>query len=360
MNLPLNTVLQGNCLGVLEKLPEASVDMVFADPPYNLQLNDTLYRPDNSRVDSVDEGWDQFADYAAYDDFLRRWLQAVRRVLKPNGCLWVIGTYHNIFRVGTCLQDLGFWILNDVIWQKANPMPNFRGTRLTNAHETLIWCTPSPKARYTFHYDRMKSFNDDVQMRSDWFIPLCGGAERLRNDDGQRLHPTQKPEALLQRVLLMTTNPGDVVLDPFFGSGTTGAVAKKLGRHYIGIEVDPTYIAAAEERLASIEPISELYLDFPKSKQDNVKIPFGVIVEAGLLEPGDYLYDEDGHQEAVVGADGTITWQNSRGSIHKIGAKALQTDRCNGWLYWHYRQDGELKPIDMLRDKLKQTWTEAA
>src|SRR6185437_8124530 len=228
-------ILNGDCLEEMAGLPEASIDLVFADPPYNLQLRGELQRPDQSRVDGVDADWDKFAGFAEYDRFTRDWLGAARRLLKPDGALWVIGTYHNVFRIGAILQDLGFWMLNDVVWRKSNPMPNFRGRRFTNAHETLLWCARGRESKYTFNYEAMKALNDELQMRSDWFIPVCGGPERLKGGDGAKAHPTQKPEALLHRVILASTRPGDTVLDPFFGTGTTGAVAKRLGRGFIGI-----------------------------------------------------------------------------------------------------------------------------
>src|SRR5580700_709386 len=247
-------IVIGDCVAAMAALPAASVDLVFADPPYNLQLKGDLKRPDDSRVDAVDDDWDKFASFADYDAFTRAWLSACRRVLKPAATLWVIGSYHNIFRVGAILQDLGFWILNDVVWRKSNPMPNFRGRRFTNAHETLLWCAADREARYTFNYEAMKALNDELQMRSDWLIPICGGPERLKGDDGKKAHPTQKPEALLHRVLMASSRPGDIVIDPFCGTGTTGAVAKRLGRRFLGIERDPSYATLARQRIAAVRP----------------------------------------------------------------------------------------------------------
>jgi modification methylase len=353
MTLPLDTILQGDCIAQMEALPAKSVDLVFADPPYNLQLGGELLRPNNSRVDGVDDDWDRFDSFRDYDDFTRRWLAAARRVLKDDGALWVIGSYHNIFRVGASLQDLGFWMLNDIVWRKSNPMPNFRGTRFTNAHETLIWCAKSAESRYTFNYEAMKALNDDLQMRSDWTIPLCTGSERLKND-GTKVHPTQKPEMLLYRVLMATTKPGDVVLDPFFGTGTTGAVAKKLKRHFIGCERDPDYIKAAQERISKVRPVSELSLLSTPSKKSEPRIPFGTVVERGLLEVGTVLYGNGKDSlTAKVRADGTLISADHRGSIHKVGALVQNAPACNGWTFWHLKQGDELVPIDVLRQKIR-------
>ena len=350
---PRNVIFKGDCIEHMSALPEACVDVVFADPPYNLQLAKELLRPDNSRVDGVDEGWDKFQNLAAYDTFTRDWLSAARRVLKPNGTLWVIGSYHNIFRVGSLLQDLDFWMLNDVIWRKTNPMPNFRGRRFTNAHETLIWCARSEKSKYTFNYDSMKALNDDIQMRSDWLLPICNGGERLKNDDGRKAHPTQKPEALLYRVVMASTRVGDLILDPFFGTGTTGAVAKQLRRDFIGIEREQEYIDIAEERLSRVRPIEETSLLETPSKRDQPRIPFGWLVERGLLRPGEVLYGPRRRYTAKVRADGTIISAENRGSIHKIGAAVQGADACNGWTFWHLDIEGKLVPIDVLRQKLR-------
>jgi modification methylase len=348
--LPLNRIIVGDCIPTLTGLPEASVDLIFADPPYNLQLNNELFRPDNSRVDGVDDDWDKFASFEAYDAFTRDWLKACRRVLKPTGSLWVIGSYHNIFRVGAALQDLGFWVLNDVIWRKTNPMPNFRGRRFTNAHETLIWASMGPKARYTFNYDAMKALNEELQMRSDWLFPICSGAERLKQDCGRKTHPTQKPEALLHRVILASSHLGDVVLDPFLGSGTTAVVAKRLGRAFIGIERDPLYADAATERLAAFEPFPRDSLQVAKGKRAEPRVAFGALVELGLIAPGTVLYDSTARHEAKVRADGSITCAGAEGSIHKIGAHVQGALACNGWTFWHFEADGRLKPIDALRE----------
>ncbi|MEW5728689.1 MAG: site-specific DNA-methyltransferase [Pseudomonadota bacterium] len=353
MSLPLDTILQGDCIAHMEALPAKSVDLVFADPPYNLQLGGELLRPNNSRVDGVDDEWDRFASFGDYDDFTRRWLKAARRILKDDGTLWVIGSYHNIFRVGAALQDLHYWILNDIIWRKTNPMPNFRGTRFTNAHETLIWCAKSAEARYTFNYDAMKALNDDLQMRSDWTIPLCTGGERLKNG-GAKVHPTQKPEALLYRVLMASTKPGDVVVDPFFGTGTTGAVAKKLNRRYIGIERDPDYIAAAHERIARVRAVTDLSLLASPSKRSEPRVPFGTVVERGLLEPGEVLFGGPRYSyNAKVRADGTLISAEHRGSIHKVGALVQGAPACNGWTFWHLKREDEYVPIDVLRQKIR-------
>ena len=356
--LPLDMILQGDCLEHLRALPDASIDLVFADPPYNLQLKGELHRPDQSKVDAVDDDWDKFDSFAAYDAFTRAWLAEARRVLKPTGTLWVIGSYHNIFRVGTALQDIGFWILNDIIWRKTNPMPNFRGTRFANAHETLIWAARDEKATgYTFNYQAMKALNEDVQMRSDWSLPLCNGHERVKGADGRKLHPTQKPESLLHRVLLSASNRGDVVLDPFFGTGTTGAVAKQLGRHFIGIEAEADYAEAAMQRIGRVEPLDADSLDITQSAKSQPRVPFGTLVERGLVKPGTQLFGPARRYQARVRADGSLKLGRAKdaptGSIHKIGAAAQGAQACNGWTFWHYKDGDRLVPIDNLRQKLR-------
>ena len=346
----LNTILNGDCVAALERLPEKSVDVVFADPPYNLQLDGDLHRPDQSKVDAVDDHWDQFESFAAYDAFTRAWLLAARRVLKPNGTIWVIGSYHNIFRVGATMQDLGFWILNDVVWRKTNPMPNFRGRRFQNAHETMIWATRDQKAKgYTFNYEAMKAANDDVQMRSDWLFPICTGAERLKDDKGDKLHPTQKPEALLARIMLASTKPGDVVLDPFFGSGTTGAVAKRLGRNFVGVDREQVYIDAANERIAAVQPMAVEDLATMSSKRAEPRVAFVSLIDAGVMKPGATLYDSRKRWAAKVRADGTLAVGDVAGSIHRVGAAVQGLDACNGWTFWHYERNGGLTQIDELR-----------
>lgn len=348
-----NSVLHGDCAALMKRLPAGHADMVFADPPYNLQLGGELTRPNNTRVDGVDDAWDHFDSPADYDTFTEAWLSSARHALKDNGSLWVIGTYHNIFRVGTILQDLGFWILNDVVWRKTNPMPNFRGRRFTNAHETLLWCAKDKTARYTFNYDAMKNLNDEIQMRSDWLLPLCSGHERLRDDAGVKAHPTQKPEALLHRVVLASSNVGDLVLDPFFGSGTTGAVAKKLGRRYLGIDSNKRYVELARSRLRRVRRIAETELLETPSKREQPRIPFGWLVERGLLEPGETLYAPGRRHAARVRADGTVAIARDRGSIHKMGAAVQGAPACNGWVFWHIDVEGSLVPIDVLRQKLR-------
>ncbi len=351
-------IIVGDCIEALARLPEKCADLVFADPPYNLQLGGELTRPDNSRVDGVDAAWDQFASFADYDAFTRAWLAACRRVLKDDGALWVIGSYHNIFRVGAALQDLGFWILNDVIWRKTNPMPNFKGTRFTNAHETLIWAAKSRGGRrYAFNYDAMKMANDELQMRSDWSMPLCTGEERIKDAAGEKAHPTQKPEALLHRVILASTRVGDVIVDPFFGVGTTGAAAKRLGRQFIGIERDPGYAAIAEKRISQIAPSSFEDLQVSESRRSEPRVPFGQIVEAGLLRPGDLVWSPKGDHAAKVRADGSLAIGALSGSIHKMGAIADRQSACNGWTYWHVRTDAGLAPIDVLRAKVREAMT---
>ena len=346
----LDRVIVGDCVEELAALPEGIADLVFADPPYNLQLEGELLRPNNTRVDGVDDDWDKFASLESYDAFTRDWLTACRHVLKPEGALWVIGSYHNIFRVGAVLQDLGYWILNDVIWRKTNPMPNFRGRRFTNAHETLIWAAHGPETRYTFNYEAMKALNDDLQMRSDWLFPICSGSERLKDRKGKKAHPTQKPEALLHRVLLAASEKGDVVLDPFFGTGTTGAAAKRLGRHWIGIERDPAYAKIARKRIADTEQLDDETLEISRGKRGAPRVPFGALLDLGILNAGTTLYDPRAKHEARVRADGTIACKGEQGSIHKIGAHVQGATACNGWTFWHYEAEGELKPIDELRD----------
>ncbi len=358
MAFPAETIIQGDCLEELAKLPDRSVDLVFADPPYNLQLGGELLRPDNSKVDAVDDDWDRFESFEAYDAFTKAWLRQCRRVLKDDGALWVIGSYHNIFRVGATLQDLGFWLLNDIVWRKSNPMPNFKGTRFTNAHETLIWAAKSRGGRrYTFNYDAMKMANDELQMRSDWTLPLCTGEERLKDASGAKAHPTQKPEALLHRVILSSTRPGDLVLDPFFGTGTTGAAAKRLGRRFIGIEREESYIRAATDRIARVAPAAPEEVLVTGSKKSEPRIPFGQIVEAGLLRAGDILYDPKGRNAARVRADGSLVVGEVTGSIHKVGALVQSAPACNGWTYWHFKTDKGLAPIDVLRARVRSQTT---
>jgi modification methylase len=349
--LPFDEILMGDCIAEMARLPDKSVDMIFADPPYNLQLGGDLFRPEGSRVDAVDDDWDKFDSLATYDDFTREWLAEARRVLKDNGTIWVIGSYHNIFRVGALLQDAEFWILNDVIWRKANPMPNFRGTRFTNAHETLIWCAKDEKARYTFNYRAMKALNDDLQMRSDWVLPICSGQERVKGEDGVKAHPTQKPESLLYRILLACTKPGDVVLDPFFGTGTTGAVARRLGRRWIGIEREPSYVKVARERIASTLPLDESAMQVVPDKRSAPRVAFGLLVESGMVAPGTMLTDSKRRWQAKVCADGSIACEAHAGSIHKVGAALQDAPSCNGWSFWHVEEAGKLQPIDTLRQR---------
>ena len=353
LDLPLDAVLVGDCVAMLRLLPPASVHAIFADPPYNLQLKGALRRPDDSLVDAVDDHWDQFSDFAAYDAFTREWLLECRRVLRKDGTLWVIGSYHNVFRLGTAVQDLGFWILNDIVWRKANPMPNFRGRRFTNAHETLIWAAHGPESRYRFNYAATKALNDDLQMRSDWYFPLCTGAERLRGLDGLKLHPTQKPEALLHRIIVACTAPGEVVLDPFLGTGTTAAVAKRLGRRFIGIEREEAYAAAARARIAAVEPVPAASALALPGRREQPRIAFGVLVEQGLVPPGSTLMDRNRRWRATVGADGTLRCGQASGSIHKVGAEVQAAPSCNGWTFWHTEsREGRLRLLDELRQEI--------
>ncbi len=346
--LSLDRIIRDDCIAAMASLPDASVDMVFADPPYNLQLGGDLFRPEGGRVDAVDNDWDKFETFAAYDAFTAAWLSEARRILKPNGTLWVIGSYHNIFRVGATLQDAGFWILNDIVWRKANPMPNFKGTRFTNAHETLIWASRDEGSKYTFNYRAMKSLNDELQMRSDWTFPICGGQERIKRD-GTKAHPTQKPEALLYRILLACTLPGDIVLDPFFGTGTTGAVARRLGRHWIGIERDATYCDVARERIEAALPLDESAVTTMMSPKSQPKVAFGTLVETGAIAPGTRVFDVKRRWTATVRADGSLGMDAEAGSIHKLGAQVQGAPSCNGWTFWHFDAQGGIKPIDALR-----------
>ncbi len=360
-SLPRDAILIGDCVAEMEALPEASVDLVFADPPYNLQLEGALSRPDQSVVDAVDDEWDKFADFAEYDAFTRRWLAAARRVMKPAATIVVIGSYHNIFRVGAILQDLGFWILNDIVWRKANPMPNFRGRRFTNAHETMIWAARGPDAKaYTFNYETLKAGNEDLQVRSDWFLPICGGSERLRDASGRKTHPTQKPEALLARLLLAATNAGDLVLDPFFGSGTTGAAARRLGRSFIGIERDSVYAEAARQRIDAVEPYAEDSVAAAPTRRSEPRVAFLSVVEAGLARPGERLVDAGRRHSATVRADGALALGPAVGSIHKIGALVQGLPACNGWTFWHIERGGRLTLIDELRASMRAAMREAA
>jgi modification methylase len=348
VELPLDQIIMGDCIEAMRALPDACIDMVFADPPYNLQLGGDLFRPEGGRVDAVDNDWDKFDSLRAYDEFSRAWLTEARRILKPTGTLWVIGSYHNIFRVGSVLQDEGFWILNDIIWRKVNPMPNFKGTRFTNAHETLIWASKGENAKYTFNYRAMKTLNDELQMRSDWSFPICGGQERIKRN-GTKAHPTQKPEALLYRILLACTKPGDIVLDPFFGTGTTGAVAKRLGRHFIGLERELDYVDVAQERIAAALPLDESAVRTMQADTAAPRVAFGTLVETGYIQPGTQVCDLKRRWTATVRADGSLVHDTGAGSIHKLGATLQGAPSCNGWTFWHYETPDGLKPIDALR-----------
>ncbi|NIJ07822.1 modification methylase [Sphingomonas vulcanisoli] len=349
--LPFDTIIAGDCIAEMAKLPDKCIDMIFADPPYNLQLGGDLFRPDGSQVDAVDDDWDKFDTFATYDRFTRLWLAEARRILKDDGTIWVIGSYHNIFRVGVGLQDAGFWVLNDIVWRKANPMPNFKGTRFTNAHETMIWAAKSAKSRYTFNYRAMKALNDDVQMRSDWELPICGGQERLKDEDGTKTHPTQKPESLLYRVMLAASRPGDIVLDPFFGTGTTGAVARRLRRRWIGIEREPKYIAAAHERIAGTLPLDESAMEGMPERKGQKRVAFGLLVESGVIAPGTRLCDARRRWHAEVKMDGSLVHETLAGSIHKVGAMLQGAPSCNGWSFWHIEEAGGLVAIDALRQR---------
>lgn len=358
--LPLNRILAGDCIDVMNGLPANSVDLIFADPPYNLQLKGDLHRPDNSKVDAVDDDWDQFASFDVYDRFTIDWLTAAKRLLKPHGAMWVIGSYHNIFRVGTAMQNAGLWILNDVVWRKSNPMPNFRGMRLTNAHETMIWASKCEKSKYTFNYEALKALNEGIQMRSDWVLPICNGHERLKDENGDKAHPTQKPESLLHRVLVGSTNQGDVVLDPFFGTGTTGAVAKMLGRDFIGIEREAAYRKVAQKRVDNARKYDIGALAVSTSKRAEPRVPFGQLVERGMLRPGEILSSLNGRHQAKVRADGTLISEDTRGSIHQVGAALEGAPSCNGWTFWSFQRDGKMIPIDLLRQQIRSEMNQSA
>ena len=347
-----NKIINGDSLKELKKIPSETFDLIFADPPYNLQLKNELSRPDRSRVKAVDDKWDKFESFKSYDEFTIDWLTECRRILKKNGAIWIIGSYHNIFRVGYIVQDLGFWILNDVIWNKNNPMPNFRGTRFTNAHETLIWASKSEKSKYTFNYQSLKCLNDDLQMRSTWNLPICSGKERLKSN-GVKIHSTQKPESLLHRIVLASSNKNDFVLDPFLGSGTTAVVSKKLGRNYFGIEKEKNYFDAANKRLKNTKIIENEYLDTLENNRTKPRIPFGSLVEMGLIRPGTKIYDQKKKINAKIMVDGSIKYHQSEGSIHKVAAQIIGAESCNGWTYWHYESGNSLKPIDHLRQRLR-------
>ena len=359
--LPLNEISIGDSIELLSKLPDASIDLVFADPPYNLQLEGALSRPDQSLVDAVDDDWDKFSSFADYDTFTRAWLAQARRVMKPDATIFVIGSYHNIFRVGAIMQDLGFWILNDIVWRKANPMPNFRGRRFTNAHETMIWASRSASGKaYTFNYEALKAGNEDCQVRSDWFLPICTGAERLKDENGRKTHPTQKPESLLARVIMSASKPDDVVLDPFFGSGTTGAVAKRLRRSFIGLERDETYAKAARARITAVEPLPADAVAIAPTRRSEPRVAFASVVEAGLIKPGAILVDEKHRYRAVVRVDGSLALSQIVGSIHKVGALAQGLPACNGWTFWHVENRAGLVCIDDMRATIRAQMKEAA
>ncbi len=349
-----NQIILGDSIKEMKKLKDHSVDLIFADPPYNLQLKDTLYRPDQTTVEAVTQDWDKFNTYKEYDQFTNAWLSECKRVLKKGGALWVIGSYHNILRVGSTIQDEGLWILNDIIWHKTNPMPNFRGTRFTNAHETLLWCTTSREAKYTFNYQNLKELNEGKQMRSDWYIPICSGKERLRKDNNQRSHPTQKPEALLYRILLASTNKGDLVLDPFSGSGTTAVVAKKLQRNFIGIEKDKDYVKLSKERLKNTKVLKEEVVTIAKSRKELPKVPFGELVEQGIIPPGAVLTDKKERFKATVSIDGTLKIKDLSGSIHQMGAKIQGLPSCNGWDFWHVKDKSKSILLDEIRSNYRK------
>ena len=352
----LNKIIQGNNVDILNKMPEKSVDLIFADPPYNLQLKNELLRPNQTVVAGVDDQWDKFSSFEIYDKFTKDWLLACKRVLKDTGTIWVIGSYHNIYRVGAIMQDVGFWFLNDIVWVKNNPMPNFKGTRFNNAHETMLWASKNEKAKFTFHYKAMKTYNDDLQMRSDWHIPICSGKERLKVD-GQKAHSTQKPQELLTRIILATSNPGDVVLDPFMGSGTTAAVAKLLGRDFIGTEREEFYVEHATKRVAKVKPIDIDYLSY-KIEEKPPKVPFGNLIEKQMIKIGEKLYSKDKKFSATVLANASIETKEITASIHKLSANLLNKPSNNGWKFWYVERKGKLVCIDDLRSEYIKKYIE--
>lgn len=368
-NIKKDQIIPGECVEVLNSLPEKSVDLIFADPPYNLQLENTLWRPNMTQVNGVDDQWDQFDSFETYDVFSRNWLQACKRVLKDTGTIWVIGSYHNIYRIGKIMQDLGFWILNDVIWIKTNPMPNFRGVRLTNAHETLIWASKHKGSKYTFNNHAMKGFNEEKQLRSDWVIPrefvlpICSGSERLKLN-GEKVHSTQKPEALLFRVIISSSKKGDIVLDPFFGTGTTGAVAKQLHRHWIGIEQEDKYISIAQERIDNIEPkvpepLAKDIFNVSDKNRLAPKVGFANLIEVNYLSPGQKLYFQKKlHKEAYIKPDGKLRLPDGfEGSIHQAGKYLMNGSPCNGWQNWYFKSQGnELIVINKLRENYREKY----
>ena len=350
---PLNQVIAGDSIDVMQTLPNNFADLVFVDPPYFLQLNHGLTRPDQSNVDGVHQNWDKFDDFAHYDAFTDAWLSGCKDIMKENASLWVIGSYHNIYRIGKILQDHGFWIINDIIWVKSNPMPNFKGTRFTNAHEILLWAVKSPSAKYHFNYHSLKNMNDDLQMRSDWHLPLCTGTERLKDGDGKKAHPTQKPESLLYRIISACTQPGQTIFDPFAGTGTSLAVAKKLGRQFIGIERDQDYLKAINARLDDTPaPQENIEFFYGETRNKQPRIPFGNLLELGLVKTGEKLISADKKFTAKIFADASIEAGNVRGSIHKIGAALQNLPSCNGWTYWHIERKGKIIPINDLRQQL--------
>ncbi|NLX10136.1 MAG: site-specific DNA-methyltransferase [Chloroflexi bacterium] len=359
----LDRIWHGDCLEILPTLPPGSVDLVFADPPYNLQLERELWRPNLTKVDAVDDTWDQFDGLHAYDAFTRAWLAAVRAVMKDTATIWISGTYHNIFRVGAMMQDLGFWILNTVTWFKPNAMPNFRGTRLKNDVEFVIWAKRGKQGRYTFNHHPMKRYNASKQLGCVWEIPVCTGPERLRDANGQRLHSTQKPEELLRRIILASSQPGDVVLDPFLGSGTTAAVARLLRRRWIGIEREARYVEAARQRVEAVQPLEPddpLLAAFVPSRP--VRVPFRALIERGYLQPGQPIYLDQPPHTGIVLANGQVQVDHLIGSIHQLGARLKNAPSCNGWTHWYYHDEatGQRHMLDHLREQVRQSLRDEA
>ncbi|MFL1780425.1 RAMA superfamily domain-contaning DNA methylase [Candidatus Hepatincolaceae symbiont of Richtersius coronifer] len=345
----LNKIILGDCLEVLKTIEDQSVDLVFADPPYNMQMSKKLLRPNRTKVNGVQEiAWDQFTSFQSYDDFSLSWLTETQRVLKPSGTFWVTGTYHNIFRIGKIIQDLGLWILNDLIWAKTNPMPNFKGVRFSNAHETLIWAAKSRDSKYCFNYQSMKILNDDKQMTSIWNLPVCNGSERLKIEN-KTVHPTQKPMDLLMRVILASTLENDIILDPFSGTGTTAVVAKMLGRRFIGIEKDQHYLTLAQARLDNTVPLNINHVQL-KDVKPNKRVSLGNLIQKGLLEVGESIYDKNLENPAIVCLDGSLIYTNEAvGSIHQVAEKIIKKP-TNGWFFWYICRDDTLLSLNILRE----------
>ena len=346
----INKIILGDCIEELKKFPDESIEVIFADPPYFMQTEGELIRPEGTKFQGVEDEWDKFDGYKEYDKFCFEWLKECKRVLKKDGTIWVIGAFQNICRIGYIMQNLGYWILNDIIWSKPNAAPNFAGTRFQNSHETMLWCSKSKDAKYTFNYKTMKHLNEGKQDKSIWDIGICIGKERIKGEDGKKAHSTQKPEKLLYKVILSSSKPKDIILDPFFGTGTTGAIAKLLGRNYIGIERDKNYVLIARERINKIIPeesnITKLELEVKPPK-----VPMEKLIEKGFLDVGEKLYDKDRKFSANLLKNGHLNNGKETLSIHKMSGKYLNKDNNNGWDYWYMERNGKLISINELREE---------